>query len=289
LIHNPTAGDERPTALDLQQMLSESGFQVRYQSTKKDWKKALQWKADLIVAAGGDGTVAKVFRTMAGRDTPLAVFPIGTANNVARTLRIVGDAHEVIASWRTLTPRRFDLGTIRTGDRERIFVEAAGGGLFADSMEQGKRVQTADGLTGNEIDRALAHLRSVLVAARVSEWRVLVDGRDASGEYLAVETMNIRHAGPSVPIAPKADPHDGWLDVVLIAESDRAELLEYVEQRLAQHEVPLPKLTVERGRRIELDGDSATMRVDDQIADSGKAWTIDVQPGAVNVFSPVAS
>lgn len=266
-------------------MLAESGFQVRYQSSKRDWKKALQWEADLIVAAGGDRTVAKVFRNMAGTDTPLAVLPVGTANNIARTLRIVGDAREVIASWRTLKPRRFDLAKIRIGDNERTFVEAAGGGLFADSMEQSKRVETADGLTGNEIDRALAHLRSVLTAARLSEWRVTVDGRDASGEYLAVETMNIRHAGPSVPIAPKADPHDGWLDVVLIAESDRAALLEYVEQRLAQHEVPLPRLTVERGRRIELDGDSATMRVDDQIAPSGVAWTIDVHPGAVNVFS----
>ena len=66
LIHNPAAGDGRPSGADLKKMLAEAGFQVRYESIKKDWKKALQRPADLVVAAGGDATAAKVLKQLAG-------------------------------------------------------------------------------------------------------------------------------------------------------------------------------------------------------------------------------
>src|SRR5436190_1260537 len=86
LIHNPTAGDSRPTRQDIERILSDAGFQVRYQSSKGDWKKAVDAATDAIVVAGGDGTVAKVFTRVAGRDIPVGVLALGTANNVARAL-----------------------------------------------------------------------------------------------------------------------------------------------------------------------------------------------------------
>lgn len=65
-------------------MLRDEGYVVSYRSTEKDWKKALERPGDLVVAAGGDGTIAKVARQMAHRGTPLTVMPLGTANNIAR-------------------------------------------------------------------------------------------------------------------------------------------------------------------------------------------------------------
>ena len=74
---------------------------MRYQSTKKSWKKAIQLPADLFIAAGGDGTVAEVIHEAAGTGVPVALLPIGTANNIARSLGIVGDAREIIDRGRT--------------------------------------------------------------------------------------------------------------------------------------------------------------------------------------------
>ena len=45
---------------------------------------------DCVVAAGGDGTVARVARALAGGPIPLAVLPAGTANNIATSLEIDG-------------------------------------------------------------------------------------------------------------------------------------------------------------------------------------------------------
>lgn len=291
LIHNPTAGDERPTADDLKKIMSDSGFQVRYQSSKKNWKKALQDTADLIVVAGGDGTVAKVFRELAGSELPVAVLPVGTANNIARTLGIVGDAEKNIGEWRKLETRPFDVFVARNGKSDHTFVEAMGGGVFATSISGGARVAKADGLVGHEIDRALAHVRRVLAEAESCTWHVEVDGIDLSGEYLGVEAMNIRHSGPNVPVAPDADPTDGELDVVLIRERDREGLLNYLDQRLAQHEVKLPNLLCRRGRSVELRADSAAMHVDDEALHDDEAearWRIRAARGAVRVVWPAA-
>ncbi len=283
LIHNPTAGDERPTAADLKKILAEAGFQVRYQSSKGNWKRALQQEADVVIAAGGDGTVAQILLELAGTGRTVAVLPVGTANNISRTLRIVGDAREIVAGWRNARPRPFDVGIISTPDGEHRFVEAAGGGLFAAAIRDGEdNVEESGAFLGNETDRSLIHLRATIEQAEPRRWRVEIDGVDYSGMYLAVEAMNIRHAGASVPIAPNADPGDGLLDVVLIRKRARPGLIRYVEKRLEQQAVKLPKLKIRRGRRVELRVKDAPMRVDDQVVGHVRAdWKLTLEPGSI--------
>ena len=69
LIHNPGAGRQGAgEAAILRRLLEESGCDVRYQSpSEPGWKRALAKPADLVVVAGGDGTVARVTRRMVGR------------------------------------------------------------------------------------------------------------------------------------------------------------------------------------------------------------------------------
>jgi diacylglycerol kinase (ATP) len=90
LIHNPGAGDkERPDRDWLIAMVQSAGHDVTYQSLKKDdWHITLEDPVDLVVAAGGDGTVGEVARKLIGRRIPVAVLPTGTANNVSRTLGV---------------------------------------------------------------------------------------------------------------------------------------------------------------------------------------------------------
>src|SRR5919106_1088044 len=99
LVHNPDAGGG-VDADALVELIEEAGHEVRAVSAKKGWRKALRQPADLVVAAGGDGTVHKVALAMAGTDVPIAVLPLGMANNVGKTLEILGDARPVIGSWR---------------------------------------------------------------------------------------------------------------------------------------------------------------------------------------------
>lgn len=282
LIHNPSAGDAHPKRRDLERILVNAGFQVRYQSTKTNWKKAVDDATDLVVAAGGDGTVAKVFTSVAGRAIPVGILPVGTANNVARALGLLGDAKEMVRRWDLDATRPFDVGVARGGGVERLFVEACGGGLLVEAIERGPdEVERPGRLVGNENDRALAMMRSLVSELQPTNWHVRVDGADHSGDYIAVEAMNIRLAGPGIPLAPDADAGDGLFDVALVREDDRPTLLEYIDARIAHEQHAPPVVTVARGREIELDTDADVFRIDDELVTVRGPLDLSIRPAAV--------
>src|SRR4051812_44225134 len=110
LIHNPKAGRATKTdAKDLVRTLKDAGHRVTYQSSKDNgWKDVLEEAADLVAVAGGDGTVGKVAKRLAGRGVPLAPIPFGTANNIARSLGVLGLPQEqLIRGWES--PRHVQL------------------------------------------------------------------------------------------------------------------------------------------------------------------------------------
>ncbi len=230
LVHNPTAGDGQDVE-DVVKLLTDAGHDVQHRSSKDDWKKLLQDPGDLVVAAGGDGTARKVALAAADRGLPFAILPIGTANNIAKTLGLVGDARQLVGSWsdEESSARPFDIGEVTAGGASRQFVEAVGGGWFAELIARGGKVEEELLLVGRETDRALHLLAALMRQARPMAWRVVADGEDLSGDYLAVEVANIRFVGPNVPLAIEADPSDGLLDVVLVTEADRDPIVEYLE------------------------------------------------------------
>lgn len=296
LIHNPQAGEGRPAPKDLQKILERAGLQVRYVSSEKNWKIALGKRTELAVAAGGDGTVAKVLLHMRGSEIPVALLPLGTANNVARTLGVIGNAQGVAEAWRVAAVKPFDIGRLQAPWGEEHFVESFGGGLFGESIVRGRReVEDPGAFIGPEVDRAMLLLREVLLAAQPRRWQVELDGEDLSGEYLAVEVLNIRFAGPNIPLAPKADPGDGLLDLVLVGKEERQSLLDHLNGRLEQAAALAPELLVRRGRKLTLSVERPfpPLHIDDDIVghdvgnldgQSEARFELELEPGAVKVL-----
>src|ERR1043166_9383107 len=135
LMHNPKAGDAEHGEKQLMTALAKAGHHAAYQSTKKsDYKKALKKPADLVVAAGGDGTVGKIGRQLIDSGIPLSVLPLGTANNLARNLGFTASMQELIAGLEGAKRRAFDVGVARGPRGKRYFFESVGGGLLADYL-----------------------------------------------------------------------------------------------------------------------------------------------------------
>ena len=110
---------------ELVNALAEAGHEVIYQSTKqKHYKKALKQSADLVLAAGGDGTVGKVARELIDTGVPLAVLPLGTANNLARSLGFIAAPEKIIAGLNHGEKRTFDPWT---GQRREITIQGDDG------------------------------------------------------------------------------------------------------------------------------------------------------------------
>jgi diacylglycerol kinase family enzyme len=269
VVHNPGAGDEEPSRETLDAAISAAGHEARWQSVKEDdWQDVLSEPDDLVVVAGGDGTVRKVFRELAGTALPATLLPVGSANNIARSLGFDDDPVRLIGGWSSAARQPFDVGELSVEEDETSFVESVGGGLFADVLERAE--ESGDDPGGDDkVEQGLRLLLDVLADAEPRPWRVEVDGLELADDLLAVEAMNIRETGPNIPLAPEADPQDGKLDVALTRPAHKGELQRYLEARLEGGPVQPPAFDVRRGEQVVLQPpDGATLRVDDKLAGS---------------------
>jgi len=247
--------------------------------------------AELIVAAGGDGTVADAMRSVAGRGVPLTILPIGTANNIAFTLGIEGEIDDLAAGWHHATAQPFDVGVLDgAGVERKQFVEGAGGGLVEALMSSIRQRPLPPGdPPEQQLARALRRYRQTLTLLRPRPWSLRLDGTAHDGDFLLVEVMNTRTVGPNLEFAPVSSPFDGAFTVVTARDADRAALAAYLEDRLAGREARLP-LTTQTARCVEI-VDPPTLHVDDELVDfpADTQLSLRVQAGAVPVLVPVAA
>jgi diacylglycerol kinase (ATP) len=228
LMHNPTAGEEDHSARDLIEQLRHAGHDVVGEATRrKELTAALEIGCDVVAVAGGDGTVGKAAEVLARTAIPLAILPLGTANNIARHLGLAGETPELIAAWQRSVVRGFDRALLRRGEEALSFVEALGFGVFPEVIRTAQELHAIES-RDEKLERALELFQGTLAQSRPSRYTVSADGHDLSGDYLLVEVMNIDSLGARVPIA-SASSTDGKLDLVLVGEGERQALARHLE------------------------------------------------------------
>jgi diacylglycerol kinase family enzyme len=265
LIHNPGAGRQGAgQAAKLRRLLEDSGCEVRYQSAKdRGWKRALARSADLVVVAGGDGTVARVVRRLIGRGVPVALLPSGTANNIARALGMLERPFEtLVRGWRDARRVKLDVGMAAGPWGERYFIEGVGAGLFADLLAASTLNKPAE--QHKAVASALRRLKAAAARCEPVELAAMLDGRDISGRYLLIEALNLPYVGPNLHLAHDSHPGDGHFDVVLVTEAERARLLHYLDvwQDNRERLAVLPTL---RGRRLQFEWTGFALHIDDKL------------------------
>jgi diacylglycerol kinase (ATP) len=301
LIDNPAAGDDsRPSGDQIIRLIRAAGHKVNYQSSKeKKWKKALKKRCDLVAVAGGDGTVGKVARCLIGSRTPMAVLPMGTANNIASMLGLTGrPLEDLIKGWKTARCVNFDAGVAKGPWGSECFIEGVGVGLFAETicrLDGGKIPDLAHSDDPKKVMRtALNILRNQLKNYPSKDMTVRLDGADISGDYVLLEALNIRYIGPNLDLVPRADINDGLLDVVLVTKRERAKLSKYLSDRIKRKN-SRANLTVRRGRHLQIELKNSPIHIDDiswpkdedRTPLRSHAIDIKIEPGALVFLTPV--
>lgn len=275
LIYNQNSGGaDSVSAEDLQDALREAGYQPNYQETssEEDLDPIIEQARGLVVVAGGDGSVRAVATRLIDKDASLAIIPLGTANNIGKTLGVEGKPRDIIA--RLAEPRRqpFDMGRVRAPWGEDYFLEATGYGLYADALASYQPDE------GKSVPRALSTLSKMMANYQPHDFQVSLDGKDISGCYLLLEVLNTSATGPRLVLAPDADPGDGLLDIVRIHEDHRNGLMKYVTGLLSETLDDLPSVEVTRGRKLELSWHGFPMHIDGEVRRRPNADAEDQDP-----------
>lgn len=297
LLHNAGAGDEDHSRSRLLKLLKRHGHTVTYVDADEGLRDRKRLReTELVVVAGGDGTVRKAVTQIAGEGRRVAVLPLGTANNIARSLGIPENLDEAVDRWKSAAPRPLDLGVAKGPWGRRYFVEGVGFGLLSRTISLLDRL---DEKSAREFGSAEAKLhRDMCVLAALTHVippvraRITVEGVKNKDHFLLLEVLNISRAGPGVELAAAADPSDGRLNLVLARDEDRKELVERFEKHLWDDRDPA-KLEEHVVDSLRLVVNPCELRIDDSIAlrpgdfdrlpDRRAKIRITVEPGAVTV------
>jgi diacylglycerol kinase family enzyme len=223
-------------------------------------------------------------RKLIEKKLPIGLLPMGTANNIAKTLALSGKTKDLIHGWREGRLKKFDVGDIRGLKKPAFFLESFGYGLFPKLMNQMKLHKQND-IEDAEIrlTAALKLLQKLIASTPVKKCTLNIDQKDYSGKFLLIEVMNIRSIGPNLQLAPDADPGDGEFDVVLITENQRDALAAYVAKKLQGVEVPFD-FPLLKAKKLDILWDGKHVHVDDEYhyLDKPRKIKIELRPGVLN-------
>ncbi|HRO43047.1 MAG TPA: diacylglycerol kinase family protein [Flavipsychrobacter sp.] len=282
LIHNPNAGDGKYTNDELISLLQDKGYTITYANAKKGGWDYWDEDDDIIIVAGGDGTVRKLVKKLVRRQLidkrfPIAVLPLGTANNIASTLYANKEVPAVIAQWSEPHTRAMDIARVRGIEEENFFMEGLGIGVFPKLMKEMKEQDDSEDENAKEELRTAQQLFAEIVSNYKPRFcHLMIDGEDFSGSYVLIEIMNMQAVGPNLELAPRANPSDGLLDVVLVRAEEQEKLAKYALLRSQGKEASYQFQTVQ-GKDIRMQWSGSLIHVDDQLLRVEKNTTVHIQ------------
>ncbi len=269
VVHNEDAGHSGVGRDELTRWIAGAGYDPRFCIVEdvEACTAALRDPGDLVVVAGGDGSVRAVGQVLMGRQVPLTILPMGTANNVATHLGITADPQVLVEGWSRATLVRFDAGRVHAPWGDSVFFESCGFGALARTMAALTPVPapcSEDGTPDDELMRDLRVAREMLADHPLHTCRVAIDGDAVDGRFVVVEVMNTSTLGPRIALSPSARSSDGLLDVILVDNDGRRLLREYLTARLEETPAVLD-LPVRRAREVTLTWEGSRVHVDDEL------------------------
>uniref|UniRef100_UPI0028699080 diacylglycerol/lipid kinase family protein n=1 Tax=Deinococcus sp. TaxID=47478 RepID=UPI0028699080 len=293
LIYNTRAGgSERSSPDHLVEALHQLGYRPVYRATdsEEDLVQALGEAQGTVFVAGGDGTIRAATMHLAGREgVILGIIPMGTANNIGRTLGIQGAPLDVIAGYRGAQIRPFDLGRVTAPWGEDLFLEAFGCGAFAEVLAE----YNPD--DGKSPLRAVQALGTALSAFGPTPVQLTLDGTPEPDEapYALLEILNTKATGPRLRLATSADTSDGLLDVIRIDAAHTDGMLTYLAALARDDFEALPSVQSDRAKVIEIPYHGQAFHVDGEVrqGEQGAVGTVRVEcwAGALQVLVPALS
>jgi diacylglycerol kinase (ATP) len=235
---------------------------------------------DVVVAAGGDGTVHLVAEALLGTKTALAILPLGSVMNIARGLGIPRDLEAAAAIIADGAITSVDVGRATAGDGRPVhFLEAGSVGMNAAMFREAARFDEGDWASV---------VRTIWVALRYrpARMRVELDDRSVRTRALMVTVSNGPYTGVGMTVAPGARLDDGRFDVRIFRGFSKWELLRHLASIAFGRRRYAPRVSTYRSASARISSARPLPARADGIDLADTPVTFTTLPGALRVVVP---
>ena len=244
-------------------------------------RQALDAGVDLVIAAGGDGTVRAVADGLACSGVPLGVVAAGTANLLALNLDLPTREREALRVATTGRVRTIDLIKISVdGGPGRHFAVMAGAGLDAMIMDE------TDPELKSRIGTAAYFVAAGKALGRLPmKASIEVDRhRPRRRRAMLILVANVGKVPPNIRLVPDARPDDGQLEVLIASPRSPLDWLKVIGRLIGRRERAEKPLEIMPGTRVRVRLSKADdYQLDGDVAGRFTTMTAEVVPGALTV------
>lgn len=254
IIYNPTAGRElfRKELPDVLEKLEKAGYETSAHATNGEGdateaaRIAVERKHDLVVIAGGDGTINEVIQGIAEAEyrPKIGIIPAGTTNDFARALAIPRDTKAAVDIILQNNVKALDIGKVN----EKYFINIAGGGDLTElTYDVPIKLKAALGQLAYYM-KGIEKLPSLKPVSTVIEY----DDNVFEGEIMLFLVANTNSVGGFEKLAPNALIDDGYFDLIILKKTNLAEFLRIATAALRGAHLDNEKIIYKQAKRIKI-------------------------------------
>lgn len=233
-------------------------------------------KPDIVIIAGGDGTISCIMKQLMGQDVVFGLIPSGSINNVARSIGLSGDFDEAIDVINRGNVG--DLDVAKVG--KTIVLESIGVGYLANIMH---RIGEQD--SSKDVLNVIRHTLAESLDPTNVKLKIIADGQEMDIETGWLTVTNLGRAA-AVEVNPRSNSDDGHLGVTYFLPLSLTEVPQYMVQTLRGDHLTLPKVKTFSGKNIQLQLPPDTItHIDDKVFKRSRV-DIQIEPSAYRVFEP---
>ncbi|MGI3785895.1 MAG: diacylglycerol/lipid kinase family protein [Janthinobacterium lividum] len=285
VVANPTKLSDGDAAL-VRERLAAAGHDPLWLETTADdpgrvmTRQALDADVELVLAAGGDGTIRMVAQVLAGTDVAMGILPVGTGNLLARNLFIPLDVPGALDVVLGEAERRIDtvVLTVDGGEPERFAVMAGTGldAMIMDNVNDTLKKFIGPGAYFIAATKAIGHLPVPV--------HVTIDGKRHRRNAVVCLLASCGQLPGDLALVPDARPDDGLVHVYVAFPSRLSHWFKALLRLVTRRPRKDDHVRIWTGRRVEIRlGEKDPYQLDGDVGGEGTVFSAEVDPGSLRI------